>query len=239
MFLDYDVFNTIYNIAIKDNFDIVEYKGIRVWGLDNLLNKKIRNTYFSSHKKNLILYQPELGNYPLKFSNDSKNIYILDNYLWNKCIKTEIYQKALNIFGEERYKRRMIFHEDLIMVIILFNTAESFRFIEKYGMLNIGRPGSASSLSKDLNLLEMYLIDAAIDFSKKTFENKKTIAQFVTFLLNKNNLNKTLENNENKKLLNSILKRTYSCEYISEEDKNNIRNISLNILKINDDNNTK
>ena len=133
----------------------------------------------------------------------------------------------------------MILHEDLIMVIILFNIAESFRFIEKYGILNIGRFGSGISLSNDMNLLGMYLIDAVIDFSKKTFENKKIIVQFVIYLLNRKNLNKTLENNENKNLLNSILERTFSCEYISEEDKNNIRNISLKILNINDDNNTK
>ena len=40
--------------------------------------------------------------------NANEGYFIEDNFLWNKCIKTSVYQKGLNLFGEERYKRFMI-----------------------------------------------------------------------------------------------------------------------------------
>ena len=224
MFLDYDLFTTVYNIAKKDNFDIVEFKGIRIRGVYNLLSKRLENTYFSGHKPNLVLYQPELGNYPLYINHENNEFVIRANYLWNKCIKTQIYQKGLNLFGEERYKRYMSFHEDFIIILIIFNLAESFKFIGKYGYVNILRFGSASYIRSDKNLLNMYLIDVIIDFSINTFENKKVVAEFLLYLLNdkfKETINK---NEDNKKLFISITDRILSCKYISEEDKNKIKN---------------
>ena len=224
MYLDYDLFNITYNIAKNNNYDIVEFKGIRIRSVSNLLYQHIENTFFSGHKPNLVLYQPELGNYPLYVSYEKNKLDIRANYLWNKCIKTQVYQKGLNQFGEERYKRYMTFHEDFIVVLILFNVAESFRFIGKYGYVNIVRWGSAGFQSKDLNILDMYLIDAIIDFSKDTFENKKNVPEFMLQLMNRDIMGSLNKSEDYKKLFISILKRIFSCQYISEEDKNKIKN---------------
>ena len=93
MFLDYDVFNTIYNAAKEDDYDIVEFRGImiRVFG-ENLLNGMIQNTFFTWYKKDQVLFQPELGNFPIQPSKDLGKFDIIDNFLWNKCIKTDIYK---------------------------------------------------------------------------------------------------------------------------------------------------
>jgi len=183
----------------------------------------LENIYFSGHKPNLVLYQPVLGNYPLYIKHENNNFFIKDNYLWNKCIKTQVYQRGLNLFGEERYKRHMSFHEDFIIILILFNMAESFKFIGKYGYVNILRYGSASYLRTDKNLLNMYLIDVIIDFSRNTFENKKVLTEFILYLNDK--FKETVNKNDNnKKLFISITDRILSCKYISEEDKNKIKN---------------
>ena len=92
----------------------------------------------------------------MNVSYDKNYLGLQDNFLWNKCIKTEIYQKGLNLFGENRYKRYMIFHEDYIIVLILFNVAESYKYLNKYGHLHIGRKESSSSHPRDIKLLEMY-----------------------------------------------------------------------------------
>ena len=135
MFLDHDVFSTIYNISDKDSFDIVEFRCINSVGFSNINNNILRDVMFTNHPLNLVLTQPELGFFPIQPKNETGEISIEDNYLWNKCIKTTIYQKALNLFGEQRYSRFMTFNEDLIIVVLLFNVAESFKFIGKYGVL--------------------------------------------------------------------------------------------------------
>ena len=47
-----------------------------------------------------------------------------------KCINTKIYQKGLNLLGEQKYSRFMTFNEDLVAITILFNIAESFKLLE-------------------------------------------------------------------------------------------------------------
>jgi glycosyltransferase involved in cell wall biosynthesis len=224
MFLDYDVFDTISEVAEKDNYDIVEFKAINVGGLFDLPNQRLLNIMFSGHPLNLVLTQPDLGYFPMQPKNETGQFSIVDNYIWNKCIKTEIYQKGLNLFGEERYKRHMTYHEDLIIVILLFNVADTYKFIGKYGVLNVPNSGSGMKGQTTMNLYEMYLIDCMIDFSKDIKENKKIIVQYMITLLGRDMLEQTLKEGDNKKLFDSMLERIANCKYISEEDKNEISN---------------
>ena len=233
MFLYHDVFNTIYNVANKDNFDIIEFRCINVPGLSFLEGNRLLNIMFSYHKINLELKQPELGYFPLQPKNGTDNYFIEDNYLWNKCIKTSVYQKALNLFGEERYNRSMIIHEDFIMVVLLFNIAESFKFIGKYGVLNCPNSSGHSTGQSTINLYEMYILEVLVDFSQDNEKNKKIITPFSIQLLQRNELSITLESKENKKLFKSIFNRIFNCSLISEEDKNKIKNVSSNLHFLN------
>ena len=99
MFLDKDVFKTITDIADKGNFDIVEFKGIiALLSKSELLDRNIVDTSMSNHKLNLVLFQPELGNFPFKLGNKLGEYDYNSIFLWGKCIKTKIYQKALIVF---------------------------------------------------------------------------------------------------------------------------------------------
>ena len=229
MFLDHDVFDTVYNVANKGNFDIIEFRCINVPGLYSLENNRLLNIMFSYHKVNLELKQPELGYFPIQPKNESDDYFIEDNYLWNKCIKTIIYQKTLNLFGEERYNRRMIIHEDLIMVVLLFNIAQSFKFIGKYGVLNSPNSSGHNDNQATINLYEMYILDALIDFSKDNKLNKKIITPYAIQILRRESFNDTLKSEENKELFKSILNKIFSCTLISENDKNKIKNINKNL----------
>ena len=227
LFLDKDVFEEITKVADKGNFDIVEFKGVfSLIGGNNLLNNRIQDTYFSGHKLNLVMFQPELGNYPLKITNKMGEFEIIDNFLWVKCIKSKIYQKALNKLGQERYSRHMIMHEDLLVIYILFNTAQSYKFIGKYGTFHIQVAGSASWRSfrnAEMNLYNLYVVDVAIDFSQETRENKKILVYLITFMIDRPQLENTLSDDKNKKLFISCLDRILNCKFISDEDKNIIR----------------
>ena len=121
----------------------------------------------------------------------------------------------------------MTYYEDLIIVIILFNVAQSFKFIGKYSILNVRKSTRIYERPATImNLYDMYLIDALIDFSKDIKENKIIIVQYMINLLGKKQLNETLKHNDRRNLFNSLLNRIYSCKYISNEDKNEIKNIT-------------
>ena len=230
MFLDHNIFSTIYNIADKDSFDIVEFRCINSVGFSNINNNILRDVMFTNHPLNLVLTQPELGFFPIQPKNETGEISIEDNYLWNKCIKTTIYQKALNLFGEQRYSRFMTFNEDLIIVVLLFNVAESFKFIGKYGVLNVPNSGGGGTNQVTMNLYEMYILDTMIDFSKEFQKNKKIIVQYTIKLLGRERFDETLKDEENKKLFKSILDKIYECKLISQEDKDEIKKRSTNFI---------
>ena len=98
MFLNRDIFTTITNISKEGNFDIVEFKGILSNNNKNLLKSKIRDIlhssnfvytklYFSNRKLNLVMFQPELGDYPIRAGKKNREYYLFSVYLWSKCIK--------------------------------------------------------------------------------------------------------------------------------------------------------
>ena len=144
MFLNRDVFEVITNIADKGNFDIIEFKGIIALKTnDDSLKRRIIDTSFSNHKLNLVLFQPELGNYPIKPGKRLGSYDLFSVFIWGKCIKTKVYQLALEKLGEKRYSRYMIRHEDVVMTYCLFNTANSYKFVGKYGIYHIHRDDNA------------------------------------------------------------------------------------------------
>ena len=89
-----------------------------------------------------------MGDYPIRPTDKLGTYNLSDVYLWNKCISTKLYQKALNKLGEERYSRFMLAGEDVLVVFVMFNIAESFKFIGKYGIYHISHRRSAYRKTK-------------------------------------------------------------------------------------------
>ena len=237
MFLDKDVFDITLNISERGNFDIVEFKAIsnRILS-NNILINKIRDSKFS-HQESFILFQPELGAYPIPIGNETGSYGLRDIFLWGKCIKTEIYVQALNKFGYERYSRLMIRYEDILTNYMIFNIAESFIFVQKYGIYHIVRYGSAADIgrkkvTRNTNIL--YLLDMVIDFSRNNVNNKKLAAHMMIYFLQIPKVDLTLTSNKyNIQLINSCIKRVLISKYISEENKKIIKNITkgLNFIE--------
>ena len=236
MFLDKDVFKTITNIADFENIDLLEFKAISVSEGSNLLKRKISDRVFSDHKLNVIMVQPELGDYPLSAGDKIGQLIFKDVYLWSKCIKTKIYQKALNYLGEDKYTRYMIGHEDVVINFALFNTAESFKFIGKYGIFRIYRQGSANkeTISIHQNLKHLFLADVVIHFLKNERERIKLVYYLIYNVLNLNLLKTILDQNEyNRILFKSCLDRFFNCNYIPEKYKQEIRKKGKHLKFIN------
>ena len=228
LFLDENVFKTITYIANESDIDIVEFKGIfQEYNEDNILNETtINDTKFQEHKLNLVLFQPELGNYPLKEGNTSENIFN-DVYLWAKCIKTSLYKEAIKKMGEKRISRYVLIFEDIYINYIIFNIANSFKFVSRYGLFRIKRKESASSIwgqYNEMNKSFLYLLDIVIDFSRNLIENKKIIVFLVIYLLNRYNLAETLNQKEYyKQLCISCINRILCSKYINKKSKLKIK----------------
>ena len=68
-----------------------------------------------------------------------------DITLWGKIIKSKVYIKAINLLGVRRYSKFISWAEDTSMNFIIFNIAETYKFIYKYGILHLSGSFTASS----------------------------------------------------------------------------------------------
>ena len=222
MFLDKDVFSTIIKIAEKGCFDIVSFKCIYLDYGKNILKNRIGGNHLNFHHNNKVLYQPELGLYPVKPGKHLGKYRVIENYLWSKCIKTEVYQTTLHKIGKKKYSRYMRFEEDRAVIYALFNIAESLKYVGKYGILQIRTHGSMTRRKK--NLLErfrckLYFADIVIDFNKEAFKNRKLLVYIITFLIKDNHLKKLVRNKYYKNIFISCVERFFKYRYISDRDK--------------------
>ena len=228
MFLDKDVFSTIMNISEKGGFDLVSFKCIYLsYGKNILINRRGENPLNFIYN-NKVLFQPELGQYPVKPGKVMGKYKVIENYLWSKCIKTDVYKTTLNKIGKERYSRYMRYEEDRTVLYVLFNIAESIKFVGKYGILQTRNRGSMTRRKNKNKKLEMficklYFADVVIDFNKEAFENRRLLPYIITYLINNKYLKYAIEVDFNKKLFISCVKRVLNYKYISDKDKESIR----------------
>ena len=236
MFLDEDVFQTITNIAEKGFFDIVEFKGIESKkGDKGILDNPIGDTKYANHPLNIVIYQPALGNYPVWPTRNLNYYHVESVYLWAKCIRTEMYIKAIKRLGKKRYGIHILRYEDIIMNYVLFNTAKSYKFVGKYGVLYIYRAESTSRrfTMVQSDIYHIHYLSVAIAFVQDRPENKKILVNFIIRLMGRSSLSQTLKNKDINKLFISCVDRVLKMTNISEDLKKEIRNKGkkLNFIK--------
>ena len=223
------------HIMENGNFDLVSFRALYSEG-KNILTNKIYEHRMANQNSDKVLFQPDLGLYVLRPGKNLYNYIVKDNYLWNKCIKTKLYQNALNNLGKKRFSRYMIYEEDRAIIYVLFNISKSIKYISKYGILIILTLGSVTKRRYPINeyfFSKLYFVDIVIDFSKETYENKKILVYLITHLLSMPKSN-DFDNFDkiNKNLFISCLNRIFNNNFISKEDKLEIKKkIKNNSLK--------
>ena len=225
------IFNISYEEAENNNIDIIEFSGCDK-SIDSLFKKKeCYICLFLRYKAHgVIIKQPELSTFIYQKKKGRKNKYqIIDAYLWGKCIKSSIYKKALEILGEDTYTENICYCEDRIVNFGLFRIANSFKFINRYGIVHNNNPSSVGYTWKKkkqfhdelLNVLSIYNLTknssdsklAAIqfeimwDWSSKglSFENKE-LAKYVYYTI----LNETYISQFRKKKLTKLVGKALS-----------------------------
>ena len=80
-----------------------------------------------------------------------------DYTIWGKCIKTEIYKQAVNSLGIKRYSTFVSWGEDASIVFVIFNIAQSFLFVHKYGIMHIQNHSFESKTEYNKTFLYIFL----------------------------------------------------------------------------------
>ena len=213
MILNFDVFDDIYNQSYENYYDIILFKTIIVENINDFFNTKNLMNH-RGHKQVLILNQPEIGIHGFK-----------SGVIWGKCIKNELYKKAVNSYGDYRYSFRIIFGEDTIINFIIHQYAKNSIFILNYGILNIRRKNSVCKITnrKERALFSLKYIEVIFEFSPNLIHFNKILVNKIITLLKKNILHKLLKNDRIKKYFNSLINKIIKSKKISLQYKRIIK----------------
>ena len=222
LFFYYDVFDYIYKKGKKDKLDIIGFQAINIWNYTTDI-KRMVDLFTYQYPDEFYLEQPELGIWMIQFNS---KFLIHNNMIWDKCIKTLIYKKAVNLLGFKRYSKFLSWAEDTSINYIILNVARSFKYIYKYGIVHFrGRNTASITQPTELKIFgEIYFLDIIFDFSRNnTFEKNLIIAQALC-IYKKYKLNKYI-NDTNSNYLKSVLKKIIKCKYLSKLNSRKIKKL--------------
>ena len=217
MYLNRNIFSKMYKTAEKYNYDIIGFNSIYSYNY----NSKINNMFidpFITDKTDKIIYQPNL-----KFLSITNN----DVHIWGKCIKTEIYKKAISLLGPKRGKTYLCNAEDDVMIYMLFGLAKNFRYIPVFGIFHLISSITASkTLPKDhLIFSKIFFLDLIFDFTNDSIFEKAYVVTVAKIIKEYSIINNLPLNEKNEKYLNSVLKKIFDCPYITKKDKELLKKI--------------
>ena len=217
MFFDDDVFDYVFKEAETYNCDIVGFKALQAYSYNASIKEMEDGCHM--HNSNFTIYKPNLGLFGISQNGKFK---ISEVHIWSKCIKSQIYKKAVNLLGN-RYFYLVNWAEDTAMVFLLFNIASSYKYVTKYGIFRYNRKNSASESMPNSNKLfgEIFFLDIIYDFTENNFKSKK-FAVYKAFNIRDGIYFKSL-NKDSIFYLKIVLKKMLSCKYISQQDKINIK----------------
>ena len=125
--------------------------------------------------------------------------------------------------GPERYSIFLSWCEDSSIVFVIFNTAQSYKFINKYGILHIKKNTTASFTQSIKNKIygEIFLLDIIFDFLQNNVY-KNSIVYYSYIVQNYYNLT-VFRNTTNDLYLKSVIKKIIKSKFITEENKKEVK----------------
>ena len=221
-----DVFDTIFKIGKNYNLDIIEFLTIDSWNY-KIVIKKMKDLYTYQYPDGLYIKQPELSNWMIKFNN---NFLVHNNMIWDKCIKSSVYKKSVNLLTPNRYSKFLSWAEDTSMNFIIFNIAKTFQYIHKYGIFH-HRNKFTASYKQSVNSKifgEIFLLDVFFDFSKNDSITKNFIVGQALKIYKNYNINKFIGSNSF--YLKYVLNKIIQCNFLQKQIKRKLKNLFCIIL---------
>ena len=222
MYFYHDVFDYIYKRGKNENLDIINFLTVNLWNYTALV-KKMKNIYTYMYPEELYIEQPELGTWMIKFKG---NFLVHNNMIWDKCIKSSLYKKAVNLFGYHRYSKFLIWAEDASINFVIFNLAKNFKYVYKYGILHY-KSNLTASLTQSIDIRiygEIFFLDVIYDFSRNNTEDKNLIVGQAKYIHDKYNITK-FSNDSNSFYLKSVLNKIINCKYLNKLNNRKLKKL--------------
>ena len=217
LFFDSDVFDTVYNEAEKNNFDIISF--MYVQGTDyNINTNNVLDGFTTNHQDNFTVNQPDLAYYPI-FKGE--NLAFIDNTIWGKLINTDIYKSSVNLLGEERYTVYNIINEDIISLFAICRMARSYKYLRKYGIFHLIDKSTKpyNKNKEDIMYYDVFFADILFDLS--LYENKKYAAFIIIGI--KSSWFFSIIKEQTKSYLTKVISKILNSEYIADKYKDKIK----------------
>ena len=223
-----DIFNLCYDEAELNFLDIVEFSGynfsyynqnttISPTPIQNFLNYKIDGE---------IIVQPELSNFIYREKNDSTGYEMIDELIFGKCIKTNIYKNTIDLLNFFIFTEKLFFYESQVINFGLFKKANSFKFINRNGIIHIHKEKVINNKNQFFHDKLKYAI-SLYKILKDTKNVKIAIYEFENVL----NLFTSDINEDNKKLVNDAFNEINECQFITNDKKKELEIKIRNIIK--------
>lgn len=225
LFINKYIFNICYKECENNNIDIVEFIAIKSINQTLKSNPFPKICEYSKFKKtNKIIKSPMLSSF-IYLKKNNEIIRLIDATIWGKCIKAEIYKKALNNIGEKVYKQYIITNEDRIINFVLFRVANSFKFIKKYGILHYINTSIVKKLwLKNTSFNELFNIEHIYNITKNSIE-----VNICVFELFKYESNIKIRKNDIKikKMFNKIINKLLKNKYLTKKNRKKLINYQI------------
>ena len=223
-----DIFNLCYDEAELNFLDIVEFSGynfsyynqnttISPTSIQNFLNYKIDGE---------IIVQPGLSNFIYREKNDSTDYDIIDELIFGKCIKTNIYKNTIDLLNFFIFTEKLFFYESQVINFGLFKKANSFKFINRNGIIHIHKEKVINNKNQLFHDKLKYAI-SLYKILKDTKNVKIAIYEFENVL----NLFTSDINEDNKKLVNDAFNEINECQFITNDKKKELEIKIRNMIK--------
>lgn len=225
LFINKDIFNICYKESEKNNIDIVEFIAIKSLNKTLTSNPFPEICQYSKFKEdNIIIKNPNLSSFIYEKKND-EIIRLIDANIWGKCIKTEIYKRALNNIGEKVYTQYIITNEDRIINFAIFRVANSFKFIKKYGILHFQNTSIVKKLwIKNTSFNELFNIEHIYNLTKNS--NDVNICVFELFRYE--SFIKLRKNDKKiKELFKKIINNLLKDKFLTQKNRKKIINYKI------------
>ena len=224
MFFDNDIFDYFYKIGKKEKLDLIGFQTVNLWNYtEGVLTMK--DLYTFQYPNNYLVTQPELGRWMVTFEG---KFLVHNNMIWDKCIRTKIYQKAVNLLTIKRYSTYIVWAEDTSINFIIFNLSKSFKYIHKYGILHYKSTQTASFIQPIEHKIfaETFFLEVIFDFSKNNTD-KNLAAEQIIYMEKQYKLSYKYYITDNIKI-KSIINKILNCQYITRLNKRKIQHIFRN-----------
>ena len=223
LYFSHDLFDSIYKIGKNENLDIISFLAINIWNYSsNVIYMK--NLFSIQFSDEFYLKQPDLGMWIIKYK---EKFLVHNNMIWDKCINSSIYQKAVNLMGIQKYSQYLIWAEDTSINFIIFKLAKSFKYTNKYGLVHFkGRNTASSTQSINSRIFgDIFFLNIMLDFSSNNKKEKNLIVGQLFYIYKRYNYFK-FNNDTNSYLLKNVISKIITRDkFLSKLNKRKIKKI--------------